>query len=180
MRPLPNVIRASAGNRPAVLAMAAVLGLALLVPCAPARAQDGNTATVPVQPDTGPDGPAVTAGDANTNAGAQQGPQEPPPDSPWWGGQNMMLFLLIGGMILLFWLSSRSRRKQEQKQKEMLASLKKGDKVTSIGGIMGTIIEIKDNEVVVKVDEQNNVRMRFLRSAIRGVGEAGKNEPESR
>ena len=71
----------------------------------------------------------------------------------------------------MFW-SSRGRRKQETKRKEMLASLKKGDKVTSIGGIVGTIIEVRDDEVVAKIDD--NVRVRFARWAIRGTGEEAK------
>jgi preprotein translocase subunit YajC len=60
----------------------------------------------------------------------------------------------------------------------MLNTLKKGDKVTSIGGIIGTVIEIKDREVVVKVDESSNTRMKFLRSAIRNVGSPGKDSDE--
>ena len=48
---------------------------------------------------------------------------------------NGMIFVLIGGMVLLYVWMGRNRRKQESKRKEMLANLKKGDKVTSIGGI---------------------------------------------
>ena len=58
----------------------------------------------------------------------------------------------------------------------MLAALSKGDKVTSIGGICGTVIEAREDEIVVKVDETNNVRMRFARWAIRGVGDAARSE----
>ena len=58
----------------------------------------------------------------------------------------------------------------------MLSSLKKGDKITSIGGIVGTVIEVRDDEVTVKVDETGNVRMKFARWAIRGVGDAARAE----
>jgi preprotein translocase subunit YajC len=68
----------------------------------------------------------------------------------------------------------RGRRKQEAKRKEMLSNLKKGDKIVSIGGIIGTVIEAKPEEITVKVDETNNVRMKFARWAIRGVGEDAK------
>ena len=54
--------------------------------------------------------------------------------------------------------------------------LKKGDKVTSIGGICGTVVEVRDDELVVKVDENNNIRLRFSRWAIRGTGEQAKNQ----
>jgi preprotein translocase subunit YajC len=87
---------------------------------------------------------------------------------------------MVGGFILLYVWMGRSRRKQESKRKEMLAALKKGDKVTSIGGIVGTVIEVREDEITVKVDETNNVRMKFARWAIRGVGEAAKTQgPET-
>jgi len=94
---------------------------------------------------------------------------------------NPLLFIMIGGFILLYLFMGRGRRKQEAKRKEMLAGLKKGDKVTSIGGIVGTISDVREDEVTVKVDDTNNVRMKFARWAIRGVGEDAKTEqPERR
>ena len=83
---------------------------------------------------------------------------------------------------MLMWIfMGRGRRKQAARQKKMLAELKKGDKITSIGGIIGTIIEVREDEITVKVDETNNIRMKFTRSAIRGVGDAAKRDnPEGR
>ncbi|HUU60027.1 MAG TPA: preprotein translocase subunit YajC [Phycisphaerae bacterium] len=92
------------------------------------------------------------------------------------GGGNYILFIMLGGLVLLFVMTSRSKKKQQRKRNDMLATLKKGDKVTSIGGIVGTVIETREDEITVKVDEQNNVRMRFARWAIRGVGDAAKTE----
>lgn len=83
---------------------------------------------------------------------------------------------MLGGFLLLYFWMSRGRRKKETKRKEMLANLKKGDKVTSIGGIVGTVIEIREDELTIKVDENNNVRIRFARWAIRGTGEEAKVE----
>ncbi len=84
--------------------------------------------------------------------------------------------LMIGLLVLMWIWMGRGRRKEQQRRKEMLESLKKGDKVTTIGGIIGTIIEIRDDEITIKVDESANVRMKFARWAIRGVGSAGKSE----
>ncbi len=95
-------------------------------------------------------------------------------DSQWF------LPAMLGGIVLLYVWMGRSRRKQESKRKEMIANLKKGDKVTSIGGIIGTIIEVREDEITVKVDETNNVRMRFVRSAIRGLGKQDKTEETNR
>ena len=90
-----------------------------------------------------------------------------------FGGDPTFIIIMIAVMALLWWWMGRGRRKEQRKHKEMLSTLKKGDKVTSIGGIIGTVIEVKDREVVVKVDESSNTRMKFLRSAIRNVGTLG-------
>lgn len=93
-----------------------------------------------------------------------------------WGGQMPMLLGLVALMVLMFWWTGRSRRKQEAKRKALLGSLRKGDKITTIGGIIGTVIEIRENEVTVKTDESNNVRMKFARWAVREVGEPPKGD----
>ncbi len=49
----------------------------------------------------------------------------------------------------------------------MLSSIKKGDKVVSIGGIHGTVVAVKETTVVVKVDD--NTRMEFSRNAISSI-----------
>jgi len=86
------------------------------------------------------------------------------------GGFDPIFLVLIGGVILMWILMGRGRRKEEARKKQMLASLKKGDKIQTIGGIIGTVIEVRPDEVTVKVDETNNVRMRFSRGAIHVVG----------
>ena len=91
-------------------------------------------------------------------------------------GQWGFMIIIIGGMLLMLFWSSRSRKKQENKQKAMLAALKKGDKIVTIGGIVGTVIEVRPDEVTIKVDETNNVRMKFLRSAVRSVGDKAKQD----
>jgi len=139
--------------------------------------------------DEGPNAPEsrpVAGGQApseNGDTGAGNGPQvkdrQPPADDKTGqgGGLDMRLILfMVAGLVLIYVVSGRGRKKREAKHREMLASLKKGDKVTSIGGVCGTVVEVKEDELVVKVDETNNVRMRFARWAIRGVGETGKSE----
>ena len=48
----------------------------------------------------------------------------------------------------------------------MMQALGKGDKVQTIGGIIGTVMDIKDDEITLKIDESNNTKMKILRSAI--------------
>ena len=89
---------------------------------------------------------------------------------PGWAQlvQNPMFPILILLGIFIF-ISTRSKNSQEKQRKQMLEQLKKGDKVQTIGGILGTVIEARDNEVVVKVDETTNAKMRFTRNAIHRV-----------
>lgn len=92
----------------------------------------------------------------------------PGPQNPF----DTKMLLIFGAVILLFFfMNSRSRRKQEAKRKEMLSQIQRGAKVTTIGGVMGTVVDVRDEDVTVKVDESNNVKIRFARWAIRGVGE---------
>ncbi len=88
------------------------------------------------------------------------------------------LIVLAVAFLAMMILSSRSRKKQEAKRRALLNSLKKGDKITTIGGIVGTVIEVRENEVTVKTDETNNVRMKFARWAIRDIGEPAKGDVE--
>ena len=50
-----------------------------------------------------------------------------------------------------------------------LRGVKKGDKVRTIGGILGTVVDIRDDEVVIKVDEATNTKLHLVRSAISKV-----------
>ena len=152
-----------------------VLALALLAcQTAPAVAQQVTSAPAAVEEADGGGPP---------QPGAQKGPPTqpagPPADGNGAGGlfsSWQLMVVMLGGFFLLYIWMGRSRRKQRRERQEMLTALKKGDKITSIGGIVGTVIEVRDDEVTVKVDETGNVRMKFARWAIRGVGETGKAE----
>ena len=76
---------------------------------------------------------------------------------------------LLGIMFLLIFFSFRGQRKERKRKEAMLASVKKHDKVQTIGGIMGSVVEIKPTSIVLKVDESSNTRMTFARSAVQQV-----------
>jgi preprotein translocase subunit YajC len=114
--------------------------------------------------------------------GESQAPGEQEHTRPgWWEAlrDNPFYIIIFGGLILMLFLSSRSRKKQESRRREMLAALKKGDRITTIGGIVGTVAEVREDEVTVKVDD--NTRMKFARWAVRGIGDDAKTQaPEDR
>ena len=125
--------------------------------------------------------PTEAPGDSEKAPGSVESDGVGDPNAPDEGQQKQpglldgpMIYIMLGAIALMWFMSSRSRKKQEKKRKDMLATLSKGDKVTSIGGIVGTVVEVREDEVTVKVND--NTRLPFARWAIRGVGEEGKNE----
>lgn len=114
---------------------------------------------------------------AQENLGGENASTSEPADkdggkdgSPAGGMFGGMFFpLIIGMVVLMFILTTSGQRKQKKKQASMIASMSKGSKVVTTGGIKGSIVEVRDDEVVVKVDESNNTRMRFTKDAIRSV-----------
>jgi preprotein translocase subunit YajC len=81
-------------------------------------------------------------------------------------------FVFVIGIF--YFLIIRPQNKKQKETQKMLEALKKGDRVTTIGGIHGTIQSVKENTVIVKVDE--NARMEFSRSAISSVDAVAKEE----
>jgi preprotein translocase subunit YajC len=86
------------------------------------------------------------------------------------GGSFMRLTfpLLLAFVVFYFWLF-RGQRKDKQRHAQMLANLKRNDRVQTIGGVLGTVVDAREHEVVLKVDESSNVKMRFNRAAIKEV-----------
>jgi preprotein translocase subunit YajC len=79
----------------------------------------------------------------------------------------------IGPIILMvalfFYLMNRSKKKQDKGRTDMLSQLKKGDEVQTIGGILGKVMEAREDKVLVKVDENSNTKIWFSRTAIHRV-----------
>ena len=118
-----------------------------------------DKSVVPEAPANGP----ADAADAEKEVADDEKETEEKTDGE--GPDMKIMLLMVGGVVFLFWMSSSKQRKQRKQQQQMLAGLAKGDKVVSIGGICGTISQLGEEEVVVKID--GDVKMTFLRSAIR-------------
>lgn len=103
--------------------------------------------------------------------------QAPPaqPGSPW----DFLFPLLLGVAFVYFFIIRPQKREQDEKQK-LLASLKKNDRVLTTGGMYGTIVNIKEDEVTLRVDDQAKVKVRFAKSAIaRVLGTEAEGAPSS-
>ncbi len=106
-------------------------------------------------------------GDTGTVAPGTGGAGTPTPTNPLGSFYIFIPLLLI--MVFMIWTSSSAQRKEKKKRESMLGSLKRHDRVQTIGGLIGSVVEIKDSEVVLKVDEANNIKMRFAKSAVQQV-----------
>ena len=96
--------------------------------------------------------------------------------------ENMMLFagiadffgkygtiiLMVGVVAVMFIFMFRSQKKQEKEANEMRNNLQIGDEVTTIGGIIGEIVRIKDETVTIETGK-DRTKIRILRTAIRSV-----------
>ncbi|MCG3128720.1 MAG: hypothetical protein CHACPFDD_03611 [Phycisphaerae bacterium] len=93
-----------------------------------------------------------------------------PTSTPAGRGPLVDLFIpLILVMGLYFFIVMRGSKRDQRKRDDMLKNVKRNDRVQTIGGVRGTVVEVRDDEIVVKVDEANNVKIRFARSAIAHV-----------
>jgi len=89
------------------------------------------------------------------------------------GGGGMFLpFMMLAVVLVFLWLfMANPQKKQEERLRKMLNALEKNDKVMTVGGLIGTVhsIDKEQNEIVLKVDDTNNTRVRFHLTAISTV-----------
>jgi preprotein translocase subunit YajC len=95
-------------------------------------------------------------------------PADVPPFAKFMRDANTFLPLILA-LVVFVWFMSRAKKKEAQKKQDLLKQLTRGTRVQTIGGIIATVVEAKDNEVVLKVDETTNTKMRFSRNAIHRV-----------
>ena len=79
----------------------------------------------------------------------------------------MILFAFVYFAVL------RPQKKEAQEKESMLSALRKNDRVVTTGGMFGTVVNIKDEEVTLRVDDQAKVKIRFTKSAIEKIEAAG-------
>lgn len=121
---------------------------------------DSNEApsTIPAERVTTEDTATTTTVPTDPSSSPQQ---TPPPRSPLI---QFLPFILI--FVVMYLILFRGPRKKQQQHKQMVQALAKNDKVRTIGGIIGTVVDIKGDEVTLKVDESNNTKIKVIASAI--------------
>jgi preprotein translocase subunit YajC len=112
--------------------------------------------------------PAAPAagGTAGTAAGASGAA------APASGNAFMLMMLVVLGAMVLF--TFMNGRREKKKREELLGNIKKHDRVLTIGGVIGTVVEVKDDAVILKVDETSNTRITFTKAAVPQVMQSDK------
>ena len=83
-------------------------------------------------------------------------------------GSLITMGLLIVAMVAMFFFTSRSNKKQEREAQNMRDSLAVGDEITTIGGIIGKIVSIKEETLVLETSH-DRTRIRILKTAVSRV-----------
>lgn len=126
-----------------------------------AQAAEDGVSSVTSEPIPSPSGDGGTS----TSTLDPAAPNEMPPKNDTPGGNILWIY---GGLMLvmMYFFIFRGPRKKEQQQQKMVQALQKNDRIRTIGGILGTVIEVKGKEVVLKVDESTNTKIRISASAV--------------
>ena len=82
------------------------------------------------------------------------------------GGISLLLPLLMIGVV--YFMMIRPQQRKQKVWNEMLAQMKTGDKITTVGGIRGTILSIKDDSLILRV-APDGIKIEVVKSAITAV-----------
>ena len=97
------------------------------------------------------------------------------------GGEAISMIIMIVAMVAIFYfLMIRPQRKKDKAVKNMLAALKPGDRICTIGGFYGTIAAIKDDTVTLKFGSMENtvVIARWAIRSVENVSTENDSQPE--
>ncbi len=134
-------------------------------------AQTSSESASPPPPGAGATPPSSGGGQPLTGA--------VPPGAPGTGSRDpfggMVFPLLLVLVITMFTFTVLGQRRDRKKKAALLQSVKKHDRVQTVGGVIGSIVEVKTDTVVLKVDETSNTRITFARSAVQQVLNGGTN-----
>ncbi len=80
------------------------------------------------------------------------------------GGGLSMWIMLILIIVVMWFFMIRPQRKQQKELQKFREGLKKGDKVVTIGGIYGTVVDVKEKTLLLEID--NNVRIKVDKNSV--------------
>ena len=92
--------------------------------------------------------------------------------------QGMSSIIMIVALFDIMYFMIRPENKRKKKAQEMREGLKKGDTITTIGGIIGKVVSVTNDTFVIETSE-DRVRMEFAKWALSSVGVQTSEQPEA-
>lgn len=90
---------------------------------------------------------------------------QPNPVGQWFS----FFAAVLPAMLIWYLLFMRPQMRKDKERQQAIANLKKNDRVLTTGGIYGVVRFVDDKEVLLRVDDENKVDIRFAKSAVIGV-----------
>ena len=90
---------------------------------------------------------------------------------------SSMIIMIVLMFAIMYFLMIRPENKRKKKAQEMRDGLKKGDVITSIGGIVGKIVQVNKDTIIIETSE-DRVRMELTKWAVSSVGVQTGEQPE--
>ena len=81
------------------------------------------------------------------------------------GGLLSPLIMLVAMFAIMYFMMIRPENKRKKEAEEMRASIRKGDSITTIGGIIGTVVDVKENNIVIETSA-DQVRIELAKWAV--------------
>ncbi|HWB19212.1 MAG TPA: preprotein translocase subunit YajC [Phycisphaerales bacterium] len=123
-----------------------------------------ETTGVPPSPSEAVSAPSTGSTASGTSSGSLTNPS-----SGAMPGNSSFLYMMFLAVIIMILFSVFRQKSDNKKRQAMLSAIKKHDRVQTVGGVLGSVVEAKSDYVVLKVDESSNTRITFARSAIQQV-----------
>jgi len=94
------------------------------------------------------------------------------------GSMLSMLLPFILMFVVMYFLILRPQKKKEKDRKALLSRIKKNDKVVTSGGLHGIITSVRENEIILRVDDAKDVKVKVDRSSIAAVVDVSHDDEE--
>ena len=90
------------------------------------------------------------------------------------GGLGSTIVMMVAMLGIFYFMLIRPENKRKKEAEQMRSSVRKGDKITTIGGIVGTVVDVKENNIVIETSA-DQVRVEFAKWAISSNETAAEN-----
>ncbi len=99
-------------------------------------------------------------------------------------GQSNPMMQFLPLMIIMFavmyFLIIRPQKQKEKKRLSMISNVRKQDRIVTAGGVHGVVTSVKENEVIIRIDDTKDVKIRIDKSAVTSVSVPKGEQEESR